>query len=239
VSRSACCAIVLPLRPSLPGPTLFPYTTLFRSLQGDWPQVRGLAQARVVAGLTSVADWIGSGQNFEDPDIPWQQSISKALDDAGFVPPSYRKDLEFVDVFGWPPREAQAALISQVQGPGVYVLEAPMGLGKTEAALFAAYHMLSAGQASGIYFALPTQLTSNKIFERFNSFLEQILSEDCAHRSLLLHSNAWQVTDMGEEGRPGGSWFNQSKRGLLAPFAVGTIDQALMAAMNVKHGFVR
>jgi CRISPR-associated endonuclease/helicase Cas3 len=213
--------------------------SLKQALQGDWPQVRDLAQARVVAGLTSVADWIGSGQNFEDPDIPWQQSISKALDDAGFVPPSYRKDLEFVDVFGWPPREAQAALISQVQGPGVYVLEAPMGLGKTEAALFAAYHMLSAGQASGIYFALPTQLTSNKIFERFNSFLEQILSEDCAHRSLLLHSNAWQVTDMGEEGRPGGSWFNQSKRGLLAPFAVGTIDQALMAAMNVKHGFVR
>ncbi|MDH8576077.1 CRISPR-associated helicase/endonuclease Cas3, partial [Klebsiella pneumoniae] len=27
--------------------------------------------------------------------------------------------------------------------------------------------------------------------------------------------------------------------GLLAPFAVGTIDQALMAVMNVKHGFVR
>ncbi|MGR3221418.1 MAG: CRISPR-associated helicase Cas3', partial [Candidatus Anammoxibacter sp.] len=32
---------------------------------------------------------------------------------------------------------------------------------------------------------------------------------------------------------------NSSKRGLLAPFAVGTIDQALMAVMNVKHGFVR
>ena len=44
---------------------------------------------------------------------------------------------------------------------------------------------------------------------------------------------------MGEEGRPGGAWFNHKKRGLLAPFAVGTIDQALMAAMNVKHGFVR
>lgn len=42
-----------------------------------------------------------------------------------------------------------------------------------------------------------------------------------------------------KEGRPGGAWFNQEKRGLLAPFAVGTIDQALMAAMNVKHGFVR
>ncbi|ODP79279.1 hypothetical protein A9X63_27470 [Klebsiella pneumoniae] len=46
-------------------------------------------------------------------------------------------------------------------------------------------------------------------------------------------------TEMGEEGSPGGAWFNHRKRGLLAPFAVGTIDQALMAVMNVKHGFVR
>src|SRR5690606_20205111 len=102
------------------------------------------------------------------------------------------------------------------------------------------YQMLEKGQASGIYFALPTQLTSNKIFERFNQFLAQILDEECQHRSLLLHANAWLFdTEMGEEGRPGGAWFNQAKRGLLAPFAVGTIDQALMAAMNVKHGFVR
>src|SRR5690606_24435121 len=102
------------------------------------------------------------------------------------------------------------------------------------------YQMLEKGQASGIYFALPTQLTSNKIFERFNQFLAQILDEECQHRSLLLHGKAWlQQMEMGEEGRPGGAWFNQAKRGLLAPFAVGTIDQALMAAMNVKHGFVR
>ena len=115
-----------------------------------------------------------------------------------------------------------------------------MGLGKTEAALYAAYRMLESRQASGIYFALPTQITSNKIFERFNCFLDRVLAEECQHRSLLLHSNAWLLdTDMGEDGRPGGAWFNQAKRGLLAPFAVGTIDQALMAAMNVKHGFVR
>ncbi len=115
-----------------------------------------------------------------------------------------------------------------------------MGLGKTEAALYVAYRLLESGQASGIYFALPTQLTSNKIFERFNRFLKDTLAADCRHRSLLLHGKAWLLdTEMGEEGRPGGAWFNHAKRGLLAPFAVGTIDQALMAAMNVKHGFVR
>lgn len=213
---------------------------LKRQLKADWPAVGSFAQARLLAGLTSVADWIGSGEFFENPSRPWRDNICKALDNAGFIAPIYQHDLSFQDVFGFAPRAAQQQFIETVTGPGVYVLEAPMGLGKTEAALYAAYGSLSRGQACGIYFALPTQLTSNKIFERFNSFLTNTLAATCKHRSLLLHANAWLIdTDMGEEGRPGGAWFNQAKRGLLAPFAVGTIDQALMAAMNVKHGFVR
>ena len=214
--------------------------SLQESLGETWPQVISVSQARLLAGLTSVADWIGSGRHFENPQDPWKEKIAQAVHDAGFVPVSYKQDLSFADVFGFSPRQAQSALIEQVSSPGVFVLEAPMGLGKTEAALYAAYRMLESGQASGIYFALPTQLTSNKIFKRFQSFLGNVLADDCKHRSLLLHANAWLFdTDMGEEGRPGGAWFNHSKRGLLAPFAVGTIDQALMAAMNVKHGFVR
>lgn len=207
----------------------------------DWPTLQSPEQARLLAGLTSVADWIGSGQHFEDPGLPWQSSIGLALDEAGFVPPEVRQGLGFSDVFGFEPRPAQARLIEAVSGPGVYVLEAPMGLGKTEAALYAAYGLLRQEQACGVYFALPTQLTSNKIHQRFNEFLKRILMPDEMNRdALLLHGKAWlQETEMGEEGRPGGAWFHHAKRGLLAPFAVGTIDQALMAAMNVKHGFVR
>lgn len=213
---------------------------LQETLGETWPEIESYAQARLLAGLTTVADWIGSGEYFEDPAANWQENISIALDKAGFVQPTYKKDLSFEQVFGFSPRKAQTLLIEQAASPGVYVLEAPMGLGKTEAALYVAYQQLATGRASGIYFALPTQLTSNKIFERFQGFLDQILTEDCEQRSLLLHANAWLYdTDMGEEGRPGGAWFNQAKRGLLAPFAVGTIDQALMAAMHVKHGFVR
>jgi CRISPR-associated endonuclease/helicase Cas3 len=97
------------------------------------------------------------------------------------------------------------------------------------------------GQATGIYFALPTQLSSDKIHDRVNQFLDKILADDSSHqKALLLHGNAWlKETELGVEGNPNGSWFAGSKRGILAPFAVGTIDQALMAVMNVKHGFVR
>ncbi len=214
-------------------------------LQADWPTFDSAAQARIVAGLTSVADWIGSGEFFENPDEDWRPNIIAALNNAGFIKPVIRNGLSFAEVFdpvnlAMQLREPQSLFVEQVSGPGVYILEAQMGMGKTEAALYAAYQLLVQEKATGIYFALPTQLTSNKIYERFNAFLEQIVSAQTPKRGLLLHSSAWLLdTEIGEEGSPGGSWFNQNKRGLLAPFAVGTIDQALMAVMNVKHGFVR
>lgn len=216
-------------------------TRLKEQLGCDWPTIRDEDQARVVAGLTTVADWIGSGSFFEDPASDWRSHIAPAVDNAGFIPPRIVPDLDFEAVFGFPPRPSQEQFYAHACRPGVYILEAPMGLGKTEAALYAAYLALANGEASGLYFALPTQLTSEKIHERVGIFLNRILAPDSANRSpRLLHGNAWlKNLEMGEEGQPGQAWFDARKRGILAPFAVGTIDQALMAVMNVRHGFVR
>jgi CRISPR-associated endonuclease/helicase Cas3 len=214
---------------------------LKQALHTDWPIIRSDAQAHMLAGLTTVADWIGSGEWFEDPSQDWRPLIERAMETAGFVSPVFLPDLSFEQVFGFSPRPTQQALIEQVGGPGVYILEAPMGLGKTEAALYAAYRVLNQQQANGIYFALPTQLTSNKLYERFERFLKKTLVNGESSRPRLLHSQAkWlEATVMGEEGAAGGSWFDHRKRGLLAPFAVGTLDQALMSVINVEHGFVR
>lgn len=223
---------------------------LKKDLNVDWPIIPTVLHSDVLAGLTTVADWIGSGSLFDEVNQEsWKNCISEALDRAGFVAPKIRKGLTFKELFGFSPRDIQTTLVESINTRGAYVLEAPMGLGKTEAALYAAYRILEKGDATGIYFALPTQLTSDKIFERMNSFLggdlkknlQGILDKSDAHRSsLLLHGSAWlRETELGEDGAPGHSWFNSNKRGLLAPFAVGTIDQALMAVMNVKHGFVR
>ena len=215
---------------------------LGKVFDSGWPHIKSVEEARLLAGLTTVADWIGSGSSFDDPEQPWEELVAAAVDKAGFIPPNYKAQLSFAEVFGsgYTPYPVQQQFIDLVDSPGIYTLEAPMGMGKTEAALYAAYQLLCDRQACGVYFALPTQLTSYKIFERFQAFLKVILADDCRHRSLLLHGKAWiQETELGGEGSPGSSWFNTGKRGLLAPFAVGTLDQALMAAMNVKHGFVR
>ncbi|NLE25355.1 MAG: CRISPR-associated helicase Cas3' [Clostridiaceae bacterium] len=214
----------------------------------DWPRVLSDIDADILAGLTTVADWIGSGFNFSSSDIKncddtiLNKLVTEALDAAGFIRPNFNKGLSFNDCFrSYEPYPIQKKFIEEIKGPGVYILEAPMGLGKTEAALFAAYKVLENQKATGIYFALPTQLTSDKMHSRMNDFLGKIINTDFSQqKALLLHSAAWlKQTEMGEDGQPGRSWFDYSKRGLLAPFAVGTIDQALMAVMNVKHGFVR
>lgn len=216
---------------------------LKKILECDWPNVENDIHTRVLAGFTTIADWIGSasllGNLTEKND--WKSSIKMAVEAAGFVQPKLIKNLTFEDIYEFKPHKIQEELIYNCKGPGLYILEAPMGLGKTEAALYSAYNIMAQGMATGIYFALPTQLTSDVICERMNGFLAKILSIESPHReSLLLHGNAWlKVTEMGEEGQPGGSWFNSGKRGILAPFAVGTIDQALMSVMNVKHSPVR
>lgn len=217
--------------------------SLKKAFGSDWPEITSEEQARVVAGLTTVADWIGSGSFFEDPlpEAQWRQRIAAAVDSAGFIAPRMRNGLSFEDLFGFAPREGQQQFSEHACRPGVHILEAPMGVGKTEAALYAAYLAMSRRHATGLYFALPTQLTSEKIHERVGAFLNRILEPESSHGiPRLLHGNAWlKELEMGEEGRPGHPWFNARKRGILAPFAVGTIDQALMAVMNVRHGFVR
>ena len=218
---------------------------LKEALNAGCPLVTSSIDAEILSGLTCIADWISSGSLFEEMGPLNKRSlehlVNHALDNAGFVRPIINKGLSFERIFGFHPRPIQRSLIESVLRQGAYVLEAPMGIGKTEAALFAAYKALEEERATGIYFALPTQLTSDKIHVRMNNFLDVILSDICPHRkSLLLHGSAWlQRTELGEEGQPGRSWFDSVKRGLLAPFAVGTVDQALMAAMNVRHGFVR
>lgn len=220
------------------------FIELCEYFQETLPKIDSMYQASAIAGLVTVADWIGSGTVFQNlqclslGSIP--QLVKNAIKQAGFIHPSIKSGLSFFDIFGFHPRPTQEALIEATKGPGVYILEALMGEGKTEAALYSAYKMMEQGYASGIYFALPTRLTSEKMYERMNEFLLHILESPDAQRLLLLHGTAWLFdTSLGVEGEVGSSWFDSSKRKILAPFAVGTLDQALLSVLHVKHGFVR
>ena len=201
-------------------------------------------QVALLSGMTCISDWIGSDTTFfpaeglaTDTDV--FAKADEALDACGWVFPKLKAHLSFRDVFENDPYPVQAVFGEVVTRPGLYVLEASMGQGKTEAALYAAYQLMTKGYHHGLYFALPTRLTSNRIYERVNRFLDKIV-EGGYQNARLIHSTAWlQRQAGGEELRAGHAWFHPSKRSLLCPFGVGTIDQALMSVLRVKHHFVR
>jgi len=145
-------------------------------------------------------------------------------------------------------------MLDNASTSGLFILEAPMGAGKTEAALAVTYHLISTGQASGFYFALPTQITSNRIFERVAAFLNRAVTGPSTGQLRLAHSTSWlhedeptlalshtlQGKEPDEDSTDAGrSWFISSKRALLVPYGVGTIDQALLGVVAAKHFFVR
>lgn len=192
-------------------------------------------QANLLGGLTQQADWIGSGDRFANPKEKWEPLIEPAVQEAGYHEPQITVGLSFQDIFGFEPRTVQKKFYESVQAPGIYILEAPMGLGKTEASLYAAYQVLSRGLANGLYFALPTCLTSEKIHERVNSFLAKITSTD--KEMLHLITGKARFSDGGEFD-PGRSWFSHYHRRILDHFAVGTLDQALLATLINRRSMV-
>lgn len=226
-----------------------------------------------LAGLTSVADWIGSDTAFfppAGPDPPLlsayaqqaEKQAEEALDAVGWRPLcGLAEPIGFQGQFGFHPNVLQARTAEIAEGlqePACVVIEAPMGMGKTEAALHLADHLLVKAGHIGLYFALPTQATSGQMFRRVcEDYLDCRLAGSSAD-VLLLHGQAAfdetyealrlkadpapDPTDIHDE--PGGTalaagWFRGAKRGLLTPVAVGTIDQALMGALQCRHAFVR
>jgi CRISPR-associated endonuclease/helicase Cas3 len=211
-----------------------------------------------LAGLTTVADWIGSDEQFFAPGDRCEEPrrmlrARQAIQQLCFGQPCLVAALGFAELFGFPPgsqpNDMQIKARERIQGPGVYVIEAPMGMGKTEAALWVAYELMLVGKARGIYFALPTQATSNRIHVRMEAFVHRIAPGSGSSR--LIHGNSWlyqekpdlepapTASGAQEDARAGGDWFASGKRALLAPFGVGTVDQALLAVVAAKHFFVR
>lgn len=223
---------------------------LIEELETEYGRVASDSLAPVirncVAGLVTVADWLGSDETFFPAcglptDTTPSQAASEAVETCGLRNPRIRPGLGFKEIFGYEPYSLQTAFADSATGPGLFILEAPMGMGKTEAALFAAYRLMCDGHNSGLFFGLPTRLTSDRIHERVGAFLQRICLD--GQSAKLAHGTAWLTNHRFNLDRSTlrscEAWFNSRKRALLHPFVVGTIDQALMSVLRVKHHFVR
>lgn len=153
-----------------------------------------LAAVEWLAGLTSVADWIGSNPDWFPPGERAdsltehyrraKELAARALREIGWTP--YRALLQEAMstddlISGIVRREGMAArplqaegdrLLADARGPSLLLVEAPMGEGKTELAFLAHLRLQAANRHRGLYVALPTQATGNALFDRALTFLQ-------------------------------------------------------------------
>ena len=137
----------------------------------------------LLGGLISVADWIGSS-SFFPPAGPIslssyvllsQKRAEAALKEFGWMAaPRFAAPALFREMFPFTPNRMQQKTVewtSAATDPYLLIIEAAMGDGKTEAALYAADQALATDQARGFYIALPTQATGNAMFRRVHTYL--------------------------------------------------------------------
>ena len=167
----------------------------------------------LLTGLLTMADWIASnatyfplvpvGEMGRETDYPAR--VERAWERLNLTAPweSPYNSMDagaFRQQFGFPPNSLQQAVletVDNISAPGLLIIEAQMGVGKTEAALAAAEVFANRCQAGGLFFGLPTQATANGIFDRLMDWAET-QSEDMVHSIRLAHGMA----ELNAEYRP-------------------------------------
>lgn len=205
---------------------------------GDINKVNGI-DLDIVSGYLSIADWIASSE------LASVNDISTIDFDAILVKYGFHKmqvfEKTYHEMFGFDLYDYQKEVVNKINDYGFHILEMGTGNGKTEIALATAYKFIKSGKCNGMYFALPTQVTSNKIFERVDKFVGEISNEPSTE---LVHSNRMQALfEMGRVGyqdKDDYSFFNSNKNlRLLNNVVTGTVDQLLYSILNSKYNFIR
>jgi CRISPR-associated endonuclease/helicase Cas3 len=209
-----------------------------------------------LAGLVMLADWIASS---DWPNSPTDESLERWAEQwlvrIGLDPAPWRAALAnapstFEAAFGFAPRPAQAAFAS-AEG-ALVLLESDTGSGKTEAALWRFVEAFRAGRVDGLFFALPTRTAAAQLFRRVAAFTNRIWPVDAPPCVLAAPGyldddacgalpDAADPLDLTErDGRGAPLWAAEHpKRYFSALISVGTIDQALLSVLKVKHAHMR
>jgi CRISPR-associated endonuclease/helicase Cas3 len=238
----------------------------------------------LVSGLVIMADWIASDQTLlpfhrEDlPEVAQDRTRTTLALSRLALPPSWSQpntpssvEELFSTRFNLPPaarpRPVQHAahdVAEHMETTGMMVIEAPMGEGKTEAALAAAEVLARRWGCGGVFVALPTQATTDAMFARVVEWLDAMgsagepvgaitLSHGKASLNRLFQgiARAGAPTQIGcdednSEGAGGcdhavvaHAWLSGRKKAQLANFVVGTIDKLLFAGLKARHLMLR
>ena len=217
----------------------------------------------LVAGLAALADWIGSDTRFFDYVEPFNADYPEiahrnaqcALASIGF------RDLaeaptggpDFQDLTGFStPNPAQAVVGAVAPSARLVILEAETGSGKTEAALWHFARLRAAGKVSSLYFAVPTRAAAAQLHRRVHRAIRRLYGPDAPEAVLAIPGVLkageyegqrlphWKVRWDDDAHEHPCRWATEhATRFLAAEVAVGTVDQAMLAGLSVKHAHLR
>ncbi|MFT3859875.1 CRISPR-associated helicase Cas3' [Micropruina sp.] len=226
----------------------------------------------LLTGIVIMADWIASNTDY----FPYVDDLSgdrlgSALDvldlPEPWLPIAGAADADqllvqrFPALEGCRARPLQESLLAQARNarePGLFIVEGPMGVGKTEAALLAAEVLAERFGLGGVFVGLPTMATADPMFDRVQRWLRTTVTDrdvsiTLAHGKAALNDNyagllrrnwSGRLYSDSDSGDPVGEvvvneWLRGRKRNGLASFVIGTIDQSLFAALKAKHIVLR
>lgn len=207
-------------------------------------------------GLLTLADWLGSDASLFPICAPhhsrqrWPESATRAIVGRGLAfldTPACTFQATFA--LG-DPRGLQGIAAHPDLGPAA-LMEAETGSGKTEAALWRWLALRRAGLVDGLYFALPTRSAAVQLHGRIQAMLGRVFGSgvveavlavpgyiragDADGQALPDFEVAWSDDAAGDR-----RWAaERPKRFLAARVAVGTIDQVLMAGLQLRHAHLR
>ncbi|ESQ74771.1 CRISPR-associated helicase/endonuclease Cas3 [Asticcacaulis sp. AC402] len=208
----------------------FPYEDTAFTLESYWP--RACAKAKNALGETRLAEAMAA----------------TAFDLSTYLGP----EAQATPLQAWAQAQAPSA------GPNLYIIEDLTGAGKTEAALILANRLMQGGAAEGLYWALPSMATANGLYERVRQGYRRLFADGPEASLVLAHSArdlnmGFQASLGSGHVHPGLKGANElpaeahcaafvaedRKKTFLAQIGVGTVDQALLAVLPVRHQALR
>ena len=247
-------------------PPLAPPPSRFEAAQLGWDLAGVVTLADWIGSRTEWFPYVPVAALADPSAYFWEHAIPRAVAALSAAGLSSQPAATFTGTRGLFPGVTQpspvqvwAERVPLPPGPILAVIEDVTGSGKTEAAVTLAHRLLASGQAYGVFLALPTMATANAMFGRMADAYRGLFAVDArpslvlAHGRAALHPGFAGLMDGGPaRGREAAdpadtpseahcaAWLAEDRRrALIAQFGVGTIDQAILAVLPVRHAALR
>lgn len=160
----------------------------------------------------------------------------------------------------WTPRPVQSVTASRpvFEEGALTILESDTGSGKTEAALERFFHLFEQGAVDGLYFALPTRTAARQIYNRVERVVKRVFERHDADSPPVIQAVPGYIEADGVKGVPidrfDVQWHDdmeedlaqerrwaaeQPKQYLAGSVVIGTVDQALLSALETRYAHAR